>query len=68
MDVARLQNCQKKTQAIYRRFGALRQKQPDKLKRKLDQSWSNWGFGLEALDVSARRLEKHGVGFIELHG
>jgi D-psicose/D-tagatose/L-ribulose 3-epimerase len=34
----------------------------------LNLSWSNWGFGMESLSVSARRLERNGVRFIELHG
>ena len=34
----------------------------------LNLSWSNWGFGLEPLDVSARRLARAGIPWIELHG
>ena len=62
------QNFERKSDAIRRRFAALKEKQPARLKRDIDLSWSNWGFGLEDLTVSARRLEKHGVRFIELHG
>lgn len=36
--------------------------------RKLNLSWSNWGFGIEPLEKSAARLEKNGIRFIELHG
>ncbi len=37
-------------------------------KRKLNLSWSNWGFGQEKLEVSIKRLARFGVKFIELHG
>ena len=36
--------------------------------RRLQLSWSNWGFGPERLDVSAARLERNRIRFIELHG
>lgn len=36
--------------------------------RQIKLSWSNWGFGTEPLEDTARRLEKHGIGWIELHG
>ncbi|WP_055479215.1 sugar phosphate isomerase/epimerase family protein [Sphaerimonospora mesophila] len=35
---------------------------------RLKLGWSNWGFGTEDLAVSAARLEKYGVRYIELHG
>ncbi len=35
---------------------------------KLNFSWSNWGFGMETLAVSAARLQRAGIEFIELHG
>lgn len=63
-----LQNYEKKNQAIRKQFAALKQKQPKRLKNRLNLSWSNWGFGIEPLAASAARLAKHGVGFIELHG
>lgn len=31
-------------------------------------SWSNWGFGTEPLEMSASRLARNGIRFIELHG
>lgn len=34
----------------------------------LKLSWSNWGFGIEGLEDTARRLERNGVEWIELHG
>lgn len=41
---------------------------PQRLKKRLNLSWSNWGFGIEPLADSARRLAKYNVDFIELHG
>jgi sugar phosphate isomerase/epimerase len=35
---------------------------------RLKLSWSNWGFGREPLEESARRLRRHGIEWIELHG
>jgi D-psicose/D-tagatose/L-ribulose 3-epimerase len=35
---------------------------------RLNLSWSNWGFGMEPLAASARRLERAGIRWIELHG
>jgi sugar phosphate isomerase/epimerase len=43
-------------------------KSPERLKTRLNLSWSNWGFGRESLADSAARLEKAKVPFIELHG
>ena len=31
-------------------------------------SWSNWGFGLEPLQDSCKRLKDAGIDYIELHG
>jgi len=38
------------------------------MRRRLEMSWSNWGFGRETLEVSARRLEMNQIRWIELHG
>jgi len=63
-----MQNFEKKNEKIKNAFEELKEKSPDKLKDKLNLSWSNWGFGLEKLEVSVKRLAKAGVEFIELHG
>jgi len=63
-----LQNFQRKNEEIRAQFAALRQTHPARMDARLNLSWSNWGFGLETLDVSARRLANAGVAFIELHG
>jgi sugar phosphate isomerase/epimerase len=49
-------------------FIKLKKEQPAKFARRLNLSWSNWGFGVEKLKDSAARLEKSGIEFIELHG
>ncbi len=62
------QNGQTKTEAIRTEFLELKSRRPDKLKNSFNLSWSNWGFGIEPLEVSAARLEKNAIKFIELHG
>jgi sugar phosphate isomerase/epimerase len=62
------QNYEKKNAAVRKDFLELKRKHPQRLARKLNLSWSNWGFGIEPLATSAARLAKHGVTFIELHG
>lgn len=62
------QNFQQKNEKIRKAFEELKKTNPKALKRKLNLSWSNWGFGMEPLADSAARLEKAGIGYIELHG
>lgn len=62
------QNYEIKTEKIRTAFLELKRKHPEKLKARLNLSWSNWGFGLEPLADSAARLQKNGIQFIELHG
>lgn len=64
----KLQNFEEKNEKIKKDFLELKKKNPGKLKKRLNLSWSNWGFGLENLADSAKRLCKNGVPFIELHG
>ena len=45
-----------------------KRKDPGRFERRLNMSWSNWGFGLEELERSAERLAGNGLSFIELHG
>ena len=63
-----LQNYEKKRQDLVAAFRALLAREPGLKGRELQLSWSNWGFGLESLEDSARRLHRHGVRWIELHG
>jgi D-psicose/D-tagatose/L-ribulose 3-epimerase len=62
------QNFEVKNAKIRDRFAALKKTNPGALKRRLNLAWSNWGFGLEPLADSAKRLEKAGLSFIEIHG
>ena len=63
-----MQNYELKNQKIKEAFLKLKAEDPSKLKNRLKLSWSNWGFGIEPLDVSCERLAKAGVQYIELHG
>ncbi len=62
------QNYQKKNENIRARFMELKETKPESFQRRLNLSWSNWGFGIETLAESAERLQKAGIEFIELHG
>jgi sugar phosphate isomerase/epimerase len=62
------QNFEIKNQKIRQAFNELKRRHPERLKRKLSLSWSNWGFGVESLERTAARLQKAGIEFIELHG
>src|ERR1035437_1083295 len=64
----RQQHFEEKNERIHARFSELKKKSPENLKDRLKLSWSNWGFGREALAASAERLEKNAVPYIELHG
>ena len=63
-----VQNFEKKNQCIRDAFARLKQEHPEQLRCRLNLSWSNWGFGMEALADSAARLQHAGIRFIELHG
>lgn len=62
------QHFEQTNEAIRKAFSELKAKQPKRLERALSLSWSNWGFGLERLSDSAKRLADNGVEYIELHG
>ena len=64
----KLQNFEQKNAEIRSQFEELKEKHPERVKQRLNLSWSNWGFGMERLGVSAKRLADAGVEFIELHG
>ena len=63
-----LQNFEQKSHAIRERFRALKKEKPDALKRRLNLSWSIWGFGTESLEASAKRLKSSGIEYVELPG
>ncbi len=62
------QNFELKNEKIKKAFEELKKSHPGRLKKRLNLSWSNWGFGIEALKDSAARLEKAEINYIELHG
>lgn len=62
------QNFELKNEQIREAFDRLKREQPERLERRLNLSWSNWGFGLEPLADSAARLERAGIKYIELAG
>ena len=49
-------------------FNNLKVDHPERFERRLEMSWSNWGFGLEPLEQSCERLASAGLKYIELHG
>lgn len=63
-----VQNYEIKNQTIKKQFEELKKERKGSLGPKLNLSWSNWGFGLEDLNDSMKRLSDNGVGYIELHG
>jgi len=64
----RQQRFEEKNHRIQARFLELKKESPEKFKTRLNLSWSNWGFGREAIADSAKRLQNADVPFIELHG
>lgn len=64
----KLQNYETKNQNIRNAFMEMKENHPERLLRRLNLSWSNWGFGMETLAESAARLQKAGIKYIELHG
>lgn len=53
---------------IREQFQEAKAVEPERFERKLDLSWSNWGFGIEGLAESSARLAGAGLSYIELHG
>jgi D-psicose/D-tagatose/L-ribulose 3-epimerase len=62
------QNFEIKNEKIRNSFLELKKNNPERLKNRLNLSWSNWGFGIETLEDTAARLDKAGIKYIELHG
>ena len=62
------QSFQERDREVIERFLTRRAADPATGQRRLALSWSNWSFGTEPLAVSAARLRRFGVPFIELHG
>ena len=62
------QHFEAKNETIREKFLAVKRSDPERVKTRLNLSWSNWGFGLESLADSAKRLQRAELKFIELHG
>lgn len=62
------QNYEVKNERIRLAFEELKKNHPEMLLKRLNFSWSNWGFGIESLNESAARLQRAGIHYIELHG
>jgi len=62
------QNYENKREKIRTAFLELKKSHPERLKRRLNLSWSNWGFGIEPFEQSVKRLAMYRVDYIELHG
>ena len=63
-----MQNYEVLDQNIQRAFAQLKAEHPQRLEKRLNFSWSNWGFGLEPLERSLERLAKNDIRYVELHG
>ncbi len=63
-----LQNFEIKNEKIKKKFLEIKKNSPERFRKRLKFSWSNWGFGMESLQDSAQRLKKYGIKYIELHG
>lgn len=64
----KLQNFKQKDNEVIKKFIEFRKQNDVSRLNRLNLSWSNWGFGMENLEVSAERLEKNKIRYIELHG
>ncbi|MFA5863351.1 MAG: sugar phosphate isomerase/epimerase family protein [Phycisphaerae bacterium] len=64
----KLQNYEIESLRIRREFRAIKAKSPEKFERRLNLSWSNWGFGREFLATSAQRLQNNNIRYVELQG
>lgn len=62
------QNYEVENKKILDDFTDLLENKPEKTKKRIKLSWSNWGFGMEPLEDSLKRLSNNGIGYIELHG
>ena len=65
---ATLQNVDRWREELERDYFELKAGQPERMADRLTLSWSNWGFGIEELDVSCARLASAGLTHVELHG
>ncbi|MEA4853742.1 MAG: sugar phosphate isomerase/epimerase family protein [Christensenella sp.] len=64
----KLQRLEEINQNIKYQFDQLKAEHPEKLKKRMNMSFSTWVFGLEELEESVERLSRFKVPFIELGG
>jgi D-psicose/D-tagatose/L-ribulose 3-epimerase len=64
----KIQNFEKINARIRQQFKQLKKDHPERLKKRLNLSWSNWVFGMESLYASVKRLADIDIKYIELHG
>jgi len=64
----KLQNYERKRERLLEQFRTKLAESPPLREQQLKLSWSNWGFGIEPLEKTARRLSNNGIEWIELHG
>lgn len=64
----KLQNFELIHHRIKEQFMQMKREHPENFKEPLKFSWSNWGFGLETLETSLRRLSNAEIDYVELHG
>lgn len=62
------QNYEAKRNSLVENFKRMLSSNPPAKENRLKLSWSNWGFGMESLEQTAKRLHKNGIRWIELHG
>ena len=63
-----LQDYEQKRRALVEKFKAKMSAAPPPKDERIKLSWSNWGFGMESLEETAKRLQKNKIQWIELHG
>ena len=64
----KLQNYEIKREKLVEQFKKTLIENPELKNKNLKLSWSNWGFGIESLEETAKRLSSNGLEWIELHG
>lgn len=63
-----MQNVDGWREEVREEFRDLKRHAPERVSQRLNLSWSNWGFGIEELEVSCDRLSSAGLKYTELHG
>ena len=62
------QNFELRREQLLDQYLSAKEADPSRFERRLNLSWSNWGFGLEELEASVVRLVGNGLQYVELHG